>query len=56
MTAKNPNVHKIKTNNDVDRWTDNSNQYEKMDPKENEQGNSVFHPKKNQNDDRGNKS
>ncbi len=52
MTAKNPNVQKKKTNNDVDRWTDNSNQFEKMDLTENEKPNSVFHPKTKKSDNR----
>jgi len=43
MNAKNPNVQKIKRNEDVDRWTDKSNEYEKIDPKEHEQPNSVFY-------------
>lgn len=46
MNAKNPNVQKIKRNEDVDRWTDKTNEYEKMDPKEHEQPNSVFYYKK----------
>lgn len=46
MNAVNPNVQKIKRNEDVERWTDKSNEYERLDPTENEPPNSVFYPEK----------